>query len=434
MKIAKFIVLAAITMASFPQDADATCILGDCRNGYGEYVSKAGVLYRGEYYNNMRSGYGILTWPDGSKYEGFFKYDRFNGPGTFIWADGTKYLGDWVNGLQNGKGEKTLPSGEIINGVFRNGKLTEVILNKKPTPKKRVKAPAPVQAKKLPAAKPSAQTPPQIIDKPAEAKKPEPPPMSALLDLPIMARQPPMIVKKNTVNKVETDLLAAGQPDPVSEEAPPPVTNEPPPSAATAPIAPMSEKSASAAPKAAADTPPQAPPAAIEPPSAETPPTMAETKPEPDPMEDIPPPLREAMRQQMAKAEPAATAPKPAPSIAVHEKAPKLDKVPVAEEAAPTQVPQATTETPVAAKAQLDPEADELLNELEQNSNDVKFIRIFTYLAATFTALLILILVRGALKRKKIRSQRANYNNAKLHKFNFAEKEAEGRDQPDPKL
>ena len=107
----------------YTSDSYAGCVKGNCKNGYGEFVSQSGVRYKGNYSNGYRSGNGSLIWPNGSKYRGNFRTGKFHGRGIFYWEDGTKYDGNWEFGLQNGKGIKTLPSGSVIKGEFRKGKL-----------------------------------------------------------------------------------------------------------------------------------------------------------------------------------------------------------------------------------------------------------------------------------------------------------------------
>jgi hypothetical protein len=43
------------------------------------YVFPSGVVYEGEWMNNMRDGYGVQVWPDGAKYTGYWVQNKAHG-------------------------------------------------------------------------------------------------------------------------------------------------------------------------------------------------------------------------------------------------------------------------------------------------------------------------------------------------------------------
>ncbi len=101
------------------------CIHGNCKNGYGVYVSHSGMKYEGEWENGKRHGKGTLTYPDGSKYDGEWKDNRMHGYGVKAYIDARlyKYSGEWENGIKNGEGTEIFTSGEQYVGEWENGEM-----------------------------------------------------------------------------------------------------------------------------------------------------------------------------------------------------------------------------------------------------------------------------------------------------------------------
>ena len=120
------------------------CIKGDCKNGYGTFISsdgdkyvgnwKSGLMngygtmtfangskYVGNWKNGSQNGYGTFTWSDGRKYVGNWKDDDFNGYGTYTYSNGSKYVGNWKSDLQNGYGTYTYSDGSKYVGNWKNG-------------------------------------------------------------------------------------------------------------------------------------------------------------------------------------------------------------------------------------------------------------------------------------------------------------------------
>ena len=51
--------------------------------GYGEYRTKGGYVYEGEWSDGDYNGYGKQTWSNGSSYEGYFVSDNRSGEGVY---------------------------------------------------------------------------------------------------------------------------------------------------------------------------------------------------------------------------------------------------------------------------------------------------------------------------------------------------------------
>ena len=66
--------------------------------GYGEYRTKNGYVYEGEWSDGDYNGYGKQTWSNGSSYEGYFVSDNRSGEGVYIFESGTKHIGLFANG------------------------------------------------------------------------------------------------------------------------------------------------------------------------------------------------------------------------------------------------------------------------------------------------------------------------------------------------
>jgi hypothetical protein len=73
------------------------CLSGDCRQGYGIYLSQNGTKTIGSFQNGSIEGFGVAYY-----------------------ADGGKYVGEWKNGQRNGRGTNFNPSGVIDEGVWDN--------------------------------------------------------------------------------------------------------------------------------------------------------------------------------------------------------------------------------------------------------------------------------------------------------------------------
>ncbi len=79
-------------------------------------------VYVGEVQDGLPNGQGTWTTPSGEKYVGEFKDGNYNGQGTSTFPNGEKYVGEWKDGLPNGQGTWTLPDGKKYVGEFKDGK------------------------------------------------------------------------------------------------------------------------------------------------------------------------------------------------------------------------------------------------------------------------------------------------------------------------
>ncbi|MCC7245571.1 MAG: caspase family protein [Saprospiraceae bacterium] len=80
------------------------CVQGDCADGKGTYVYKAGsAKYVGDFKNNMPHGSGTCTYANGDHYEGEWIDGAFGGKGTLTQHDGTLVSGYWRAGEFLGK-------------------------------------------------------------------------------------------------------------------------------------------------------------------------------------------------------------------------------------------------------------------------------------------------------------------------------------------
>ena len=98
------------------------CISGDCKNGFGEFKTSDGTIYKGNFTNSKLEGKGQYTEADGTKYIGDFKNDKFEGKGEITLPDGAKYVGDFKKDQFEGKGEFTDATGTYV-GDFKNDKF-----------------------------------------------------------------------------------------------------------------------------------------------------------------------------------------------------------------------------------------------------------------------------------------------------------------------
>jgi hypothetical protein len=96
------------------------CIKGDCKNGYGTFISSDGDKYVGNWKSGLMNGYGTMTFANGAKYVGNWKSGSQNGYGTFTWSDGRKYVGNWKSDDRNGYGTYTWSNGTKYVGNWKD--------------------------------------------------------------------------------------------------------------------------------------------------------------------------------------------------------------------------------------------------------------------------------------------------------------------------
>ncbi|TAH19856.1 MAG: hypothetical protein EAZ08_07265 [Cytophagales bacterium] len=84
-----------------------SCIMGDCLDGYGIFLSRTGERYEG-------------NWKQGTKH----------GRGVCYYTNGDKYEGQWLENQLNGEGKMTAKDGTVKNGLWEKGKFKGEIKNK----------------------------------------------------------------------------------------------------------------------------------------------------------------------------------------------------------------------------------------------------------------------------------------------------------------
>jgi hypothetical protein len=80
-----------------------------------------GVVYVGEFRNGLMNGQGTLTYPTGHLYVGEFKDEQFDGQGTLAFSNGEIYAGEFRRNEMTGHGTYTHADGGVYVGGFREG-------------------------------------------------------------------------------------------------------------------------------------------------------------------------------------------------------------------------------------------------------------------------------------------------------------------------
>ena len=94
------------------------------RHGQGVSILE-GTKFEGKFIHD-KAVEGTLSYPNGNIYIGTFnKLGNFHGQGTFIFPDGSKFVGEFNNHLMDGPGVFTKSNGEIIKGIWKDGKLQQ---------------------------------------------------------------------------------------------------------------------------------------------------------------------------------------------------------------------------------------------------------------------------------------------------------------------
>jgi hypothetical protein len=96
-------------------------------NGAGAlYAADGGLLYAGEFQNNMYEGQGETYYPNGAiQYKGMFSRNLFQGAGTYYRPEGTvEFEGDFTGGLRQGPGALYDGGGNLVfSGNFQANRI-----------------------------------------------------------------------------------------------------------------------------------------------------------------------------------------------------------------------------------------------------------------------------------------------------------------------
>jgi len=100
--------------------------IGDFRKGkkcgFGTLYKKNGDIYEGEFLDGIIKK-GKIMFKNDDEYEGNFEEGKMKGKGTYKYKNGDVYEGFFENDLFNGLGKITMIGGEVIKGIFEDGKL-----------------------------------------------------------------------------------------------------------------------------------------------------------------------------------------------------------------------------------------------------------------------------------------------------------------------
>ena len=89
-----------------------------------------GDRYTGEFLNSSITGYGCYVSHEGTQLIGHFDDGVCNKHGKKIYPDGTQYIGEFQNDVEDGKGVLTLNNGKVTKGIWNQGKLDKILVQK----------------------------------------------------------------------------------------------------------------------------------------------------------------------------------------------------------------------------------------------------------------------------------------------------------------
>lgn len=89
-------------------------------NGEGKLTYENGDVFEGQWVNGLKHGYGELRCKNGKIYKGQYENDEKTGEGTMIWPDKRRYQGEWANGKRHGIGLYTFF--DKAKGKLRTGR------------------------------------------------------------------------------------------------------------------------------------------------------------------------------------------------------------------------------------------------------------------------------------------------------------------------
>jgi len=94
------------------------------QSGAGVFTFKDGSAYSGGFANGLADGEGTYSDPSGRIiYAGGFKNGKFDGQGSYFSPDGWSYEGCFKDGLLDGQGSYFSPDGWSYEGYFKDGKF-----------------------------------------------------------------------------------------------------------------------------------------------------------------------------------------------------------------------------------------------------------------------------------------------------------------------
>jgi hypothetical protein len=70
-------------------------------------------------------GHGKFIWQNGRMYVGAWYNGQMHGFGYYTWGNGKSYLGNFVRNRRHGEGLMASKSGNIVKGIWRNGKCVQ---------------------------------------------------------------------------------------------------------------------------------------------------------------------------------------------------------------------------------------------------------------------------------------------------------------------
>lgn len=86
-----------------------------------EVTAEDGGVYKGECVNGVFEGHGVFTWPSGNKYDGTWKNGKQHGVGKLMYNNGAVYTGEFANGVEHGGGLMRWPNGSSYQGGYDKG-------------------------------------------------------------------------------------------------------------------------------------------------------------------------------------------------------------------------------------------------------------------------------------------------------------------------
>eukprot|EP00400_MALV-I_sp_L67-5_P000795 gene795-184_t len=86
------------------------------REGFGKYTRDDGIVYEGDWKNNLRHGQGTISYRSGAKYAGGFSEDKEHDKGKLTYPSGDVYDGLWERDQKHGQGKYTWVDDEVYDG------------------------------------------------------------------------------------------------------------------------------------------------------------------------------------------------------------------------------------------------------------------------------------------------------------------------------
>ena len=109
--------LCTFLMSHFPLFHCCIVLFAHC-DRYGD-----GCIYQGNWEDGLEEGVGQMTFPTGDMYKGNFRRGLKQGRGLYLFKNGDEFRGSFMTNQKHGPGKYTWKDGDTYEATFEHGKV-----------------------------------------------------------------------------------------------------------------------------------------------------------------------------------------------------------------------------------------------------------------------------------------------------------------------